>query len=53
MPELLRTHSQIPKIFEAIQNDRQTAVTIDEGYQALVVAHQIMDKISSSLNVLV
>ncbi len=43
---------ELEQFIHSIENDLQTAVTIDEGYQALVVAHQIMDKISSSLNVL-
>ena len=44
---------ELEQFIEAIRSDKQTAVTIEEGYQALVVAHQIMDKINSSLNVLV
>ncbi len=43
---------ELEQFIDAIQTDNTTAVTIDEGYQALVVAHQIMDKINSSLNVL-
>lgn len=43
---------ELEQFIEAILNDTQTPVTIEQGYQALVVAHQIMDKISTSLNVL-
>ncbi|MBP6428763.1 MAG: gfo/Idh/MocA family oxidoreductase, partial [Bacteroidia bacterium] len=43
---------ELEQFIDAIQTDSTTVVTIDEGYQALVVAHQIMDKINSSLNVL-
>lgn len=37
---------------EAILNDTTTPVTIEEGYNALTVAHQVMDKINQSLNIL-
>jgi hypothetical protein len=43
---------ELEKWIEAIEKDTMTPVTIEQGYQALVVAHQIMDKINSSLNVL-
>lgn len=44
---------ELEQFIDSIQKDKPTAVTIEQGYQALVVAHQIMDKINSSLNVLV
>ncbi|MFZ7116251.1 MAG: Gfo/Idh/MocA family oxidoreductase [Bacteroidota bacterium] len=43
---------ELEQFIDSIMKDSSTAVTIEEGYQALVVAHQIMDKINSSLNVL-
>lgn len=36
---------------EAIREDKPTPVPIEQGYQALHVAHQIMEKLNSSLNV--
>jgi predicted dehydrogenase len=44
--------TELEQFIDAIENDRPTPVTVDEGLQALVVAHQIMDKINASLNVL-
>ena len=44
--------TELEQFIEAIENDTPTPVTMDEGLQALVVAHQIMDKINASLNVL-
>jgi len=44
--------SELEQFIHAVLHDKAVPVTVDEGYQALVVAHQIMDKINSSLNVL-
>lgn len=38
---------------ESILENKPTAVPIEEGYMALHVAHQIMEKLNSSLNVFV
>lgn len=38
---------ELEQFIDSIQKDKPTAVTIEQGYQALVVAHQIMDKINS------
>ncbi len=43
---------ELEQWIHAILEDEETPVTIEEGYQALVVAHQIMDKINVSLNVI-
>ena len=44
--------SELEQFIEAVLDDHPTPVTVEEGFQALVVAHQIMDKINLSLNVL-
>ncbi len=43
---------ELEQWIHAILENEETPVTIEEGYQALVVAHQIMDKINVSLNVI-
>jgi len=37
---------------KAIMEDGKVPVPVEDGYQALVVAHQVMEKLNSSLNVL-
>jgi hypothetical protein len=37
---------------DAILNDLPTAVTVEEGLNALQVAHQVNEKIQASLNIL-
>jgi predicted dehydrogenase len=44
--------SELEQFIRAIQNNTKTPVTAEEGLQALTVAHQVMDKINASLNVL-
>ncbi len=44
--------NELQQFINAILNNTSTPVTAEEGYQALTVAHQIMDKINASLNVL-
>lgn len=44
---------ELEQFTSAILNDTEVAVTADQGFAALNVAHQIMDKINSSLNVFV
>ncbi len=44
--------TELEQFIEAIEKDLIPPVTVEEGLQALVVAHQIMDKINVSLNVL-
>ena len=44
--------SELEQFIDAILNDQPTPVTVEEGFQALVIANQIMDKINLSLNVL-
>ncbi len=43
---------ELEQFANAILNDQPITVTAEAGLQALIVAHQIMDKINSSLNVL-
>ncbi len=42
---------ELEQFIDAIQNNRPVPVSANEGYHALTVAHQVMDKINSSLNV--
>ena len=44
---------ELEQFINAILNDHSTPVTVEEGLHALTVAHQVMDKINSSLNVIV
>ena len=44
--------AELEQFIYAVLNDQPTPVTVEEGFQALVVANQIMEKISLSLNVL-
>jgi predicted dehydrogenase len=44
---------ELELFIQSILNDEQTAVPVEDGYLALQVAHQVMEKINSSLNVLV
>lgn len=44
---------ELEQFIQAVLNDSVTPVTVEEGLNALIVAHQIMDKINSSLNVIV
>jgi predicted dehydrogenase len=44
---------ELEQFINAILNDLPTQVTVEEGLNALTVAHQVMDKINSSLNVIV
>ncbi len=43
---------ELEQFIDAVLHEKPIAVTAEEGLQALVVAHQIMDKINSSLNIL-
>jgi predicted dehydrogenase len=45
--------TELEQFIDSVMNDKPTPVTAEEGYQALIIAHQIMDKINSSLNILV
>ncbi len=44
---------ELEQFIQAIMNDDRTPVPIEDGYHALQVAHQVMEKINASLNVLV
>jgi predicted dehydrogenase len=44
--------NELEQFANAIINDHPVPVTIEQAYQALTVAHQVMDKINLSLNVL-
>jgi predicted dehydrogenase len=44
---------ELEQFIQAIMNDEATPVPIEDGYHALQVAHQVMEKINASLNVLV
>lgn len=43
---------ELEQFIDAIIHDKSTPVTIEEGFNALHVAHQVMDKINHSLNIL-
>jgi predicted dehydrogenase len=45
--------NELQQFIHSIKNNTKTPVTAEEGLQALTVAHQVMDKINASLNVLV
>jgi predicted dehydrogenase len=42
---------ELEQFAESILEDKQTPVPIEEGFLALHVAHQVMEKLNSSLNV--
>ena len=44
--------SELIHFIKAIENDEPIPVTAEEGLLALTIAHQVMDKINASLNVL-
>jgi predicted dehydrogenase len=44
--------AELEQFISSVMNDHATPVTAEEGLQALIVAHQVMDKINASLNVL-
>ena len=44
--------TELEQFTDAVLNDHQTPVTVEEGLHALTIANQIMDKINLSLNVL-
>lgn len=44
--------SELEQFINAVLNDESITVTVEEAFQALTVAHQIMEKINSSLNVI-
>jgi predicted dehydrogenase len=44
--------NELEQFVDAILNDKPTPVTSEDGLNALTVAHQVMDKINASLNVL-
>lgn len=50
--EINAIKTELEQFIDAVLNDKPTPVTVDEGYQALIIANQIMDKINLSLNVL-
>jgi predicted dehydrogenase len=43
---------ELEHFIESILHNRPTAISVEDGYQALHVAHQVMEKLNSSLNVL-
>ena len=43
---------ELELFIQSILNDEPTAVTADEGRGALHVAHQVMEKLNASLNIL-
>ncbi len=43
---------ELEQFIQAIEMDKPTPVTLEEGLSALEIAHQVMDKINSSLNVI-
>ena len=43
---------ELEQFIQAIETDKPTPVTLEEGLNALAIAHQVMDKINSSLNVI-
>jgi predicted dehydrogenase len=43
---------ELELFIDSILKDSQTPVTIEDGFHALTIAHQVMDKINSSLNVI-
>lgn len=43
---------ELEQFIQAIEMDKPTPVTLEEGLNALAIAHQVMDKINSSLNVI-
>jgi hypothetical protein len=44
--------TELEDFIRSIKSGDPVAVSIEEGYNALQVAHQIMDKLNASLNVL-
>jgi predicted dehydrogenase len=44
---------ELEMFIQSILNDEVTPVPVEDGYHALQVAHQVMEKINASLNVLV
>lgn len=54
-PQVLETNAigmELDLFADSIVNDKPTAVTVEDGFAALQVAHQINDKIQASLNIL-
>jgi len=43
---------ELELFIQSIMNDEATPVPVEDGYHALQVAHQVMEKLNSSLNVL-
>jgi len=43
---------ELELFIQSILNNTSTAVSVEDGYNALHVAHQVMEKLNSSLNVL-
>lgn len=50
--ELNAIKMELELFSKAIMEDGKVPVPVEDGYQALVVAHQVMEKLNSSLNVL-
>jgi hypothetical protein len=43
---------ELELFIQSIMNDEPVAVSVEDGYLALQVAHQVMEKLNSSLNVM-
>ena len=43
---------ELELFIQSIMNDTQPPVTANEGRRALEVAHQVMEKLNASLNIL-
>ena len=54
-PKIAETNAikmELELFIQSILNNTRTPVSVEDGYQALHVAHQVMEKLNSSLNVL-